>query len=100
MRDGGPSLVRIDPAGAGWRHRLDRITRIGRGFDNDMVLEDRTVSRNHAEVRFEHGDFHLVDLDSTNGVRVNGRRIKRHVLRPGDRVHFGSVEFAFDPNSD
>jgi len=96
----GPAFVRIDPAGAGWRHRLSTVTRIGRAFDNDMVLEERTVSRNHAEVRRESDGYHIVDLGSTNGIRVNGRRVKSHLLRPGDRVQLGNVEFAFDPNPD
>lgn len=100
LRDRGPSLVRIDPAGAGWRHRLDEVTRIGRGFDNEMIIEERTVSRNHAEIRREGGAYRIVDLDSTNGILVNGIRVRDHVLRPGDRVRLGSVEFAFDPASD
>ncbi len=95
----GPCLVRIDPAGAGWRHRLGELTRIGRGFDNDLILEERTVSRHHAEIRqLPDGTFEVIDLESTNGVVVNGERVREHVLQPGDRIRLGTIEFAFDPN--
>lgn len=100
LREAGPSLVRIDPAGAGWRHRLDEVTRIGRGFDNEMIIEERTVSRNHAEIRREGGTYRIVDLDSTNGILVNSLKVRDHVLRPGDRIRLGTVEFAFDPTAD
>lgn len=58
--------------------------RIGRGDQNDLVLEDRgkAVSRNHAEIRYEGGQYVLADLDSQNGIWVAGNRVPFVVLDP------------------
>src|SRR5919199_1056170 len=56
---------------------------IGRSKDCDIQVPDANVSRRHAEVRQEGAAHWLVDLDSTNGTEVNGRRLKRAKLRPG-----------------
>jgi hypothetical protein len=70
---------------------------IGRSRDCDIVLEDTGVSRRHAELRPDGGDWTVVDLGSTNGVRVNGRDIHGpHPLHPGDRLQLGSTEIVFD----
>jgi DNA-binding response OmpR family regulator len=63
------------------------VTRIGRWPDNDIVIPDRWVSRYHAEVRREGGRYRVHDLDSKNGVFVNGRRLTGpHWLVDGDQV--------------
>lgn len=51
------------------------VTRIGRADDNDVAVDDRWVSRYHAEVRHDAGGFRVMDLGSKNGTFVNGRRI-------------------------
>ena len=58
--------------------------RIGRGDQNDLVLEDRgkAVSRNHAEIRYEGGRYVLADLESQNGIWVAGNRVPFVVLDP------------------
>ena len=66
--------------------------RIGRGVDNDVILSDFSVSRNHAAVRLEKGAWRLHDLMSTNGVQVNGSTISESPLRPGDRISIGVFE--------
>jgi len=53
------------------------------------------VSRRHAEVRQEGAAYWVVDLDSTNGTEINGRRLKRAKLRPGDTIIVGSTELVF-----
>ena len=53
------------------------------------------MSRRHAEIRQEGATFWVVDLDSTNGIEVNGRRLKRAKLEDGDRVAMGSTELTF-----
>jgi Protein of unknown function (DUF3662)/FHA domain len=69
---------------------------LGRSKRCDIVLPDPNVSRQHAEIRLE-GDGHaVVDLDSTNGVKVNGREVKRAVLADGDRIELGSTELRFE----
>ena len=58
--------------------------RIGRGDQNDLILEDRgkAVSRNHAEIRYEGGRYVLADLESQNGIWVAGNRVPFVVLDP------------------
>jgi len=71
--------------------------RIGRSRDNDVVLPDRTpaiASGHHAEaVRDTSGVWWIVDLDSSNGTRLNGVAIRRHQLKNGDRLTFGDEQF-------
>jgi hypothetical protein len=59
---------------------------IGRDPQNDVVLDDRPISRKHAEIRLRLGRYTLYDLQSTNGTYVNGRRIAEVVLSDGDRI--------------
>ena len=74
---------------------------IGRGSSNDVVLSsDMMVSRNHAQVIFEHGKCVLYDRDSVNGVFVNDRRIIRHVLRRDDIVQICNTNFRFTAQGD
>jgi hypothetical protein len=81
----------------GKRHMLagERLT-IGRSRDSEIVIEDPNVSRHHAEVRKTIEGWMVVDLGSTNGVKVNGRRVQEEVLRPGDKITLGLVELEFD----
>ena len=69
----------------------DPIT-VGRDPKNDIVLDDRRVSRRHAEVRLRLGRYTLYDLQSTNGTFVNGRRIAEMVLSNDDRITIGGAE--------
>ena len=69
---------------------------IGRLDTCDVVLDDPTVSRNHAEVRREGDGFELVDLGSRNGTRVNGYGIVRQRLADGDELHIGAVPLRFE----
>jgi FHA domain-containing protein len=80
----------------GNRHELTkRRAVIGRSKDCDVQVADPNVSRRHAEVRQEGAAHWLVDLDSTNGTEVNGRRLKRAKLRPGDTITVGSTNLVF-----
>jgi len=70
---------------------------IGRSKSAECVLPDPNVSRRHAELRRgEDGEWQIVDLGSTNGVKVNGRRVATTRLRPGDEVTIGTTTFRFD----
>ena len=62
---------------------------IGRSSACQIVLGDDTVSRRHAELRFEDGRWLLRDLGSSNGTYVNGRYVTEAEVRPGDVVHLG-----------
>jgi pSer/pThr/pTyr-binding forkhead associated (FHA) protein len=62
---------------------------IGREEGNILRLNDERVSRFHAKVQYNNGEFILTDLESTNGTRVNGNVVQIRRLRPGDRVGVG-----------
>ena len=68
---------------------------IGRSRDCDIQLNDANVSRRHAELRQEGAAYWIVDLDSTNGTEVNGRRLKRAKLKAGDQITVGSTRLVF-----
>lgn len=70
--------------------------RIGRGKTNDVVIDDSSVSREHAEINPTPQGWMLRDLESTNGTAVNGARIREHRLSAGDRVLLGSAELQVD----
>jgi hypothetical protein len=60
-----------------------------------FVMDDPTISAQHARIRYEDGHYLLVDLDSTNGTFVNRQRVKTQVLADQDRIRFGAVELIF-----
>ena len=76
---------------SGTSNLTDRDLRIGRAPENDVILEDpdRTVSRFHAELRFENGQYALIDLNSQNGLWMDGQRLPRLTLEPGRPVSVG-----------
>jgi hypothetical protein len=69
---------------------------IGRSREADIVLQDPNVSRRHAELRRDDGGWQIVDLGSTNGIKVNGRRVDNQPLRPGDQVTIGVTDLTFE----
>jgi hypothetical protein len=71
-------------------------TRLGRLADNDIVLNDKRVSRHHAELVQANGRWMLRDTGSTNGTSVNGKVLKETVLKPGDRISFGGLEVTWE----
>ncbi|SEU29926.1 regulatory protein, Fis family [Stigmatella erecta] len=75
----------------------ERLT-VGAHPDNDLVLvEDRTASRHHFEIQFTERGYLLVDLGSTNGTFLDGRRIERAYLSPASQVRAGSSVITFSP---
>jgi len=79
----------------------EAVTRLGRAPDCDVLIPDRRASRLHAEVRREAGGFTLVDLDSTNGTRLNGQPLHCVTrLCDGDVIEIAATFFTFrDPDS-
>lgn len=73
----------------------ERMT-IGRSRDCEIVIDDPNVSRRHAEVRKTIEGWMVVDLGSTNGVKVNGRRVRDAVLSPGDEITLGLIRLDFE----
>lgn len=74
---------------------INPVTNIGRREDNDLIVSDPRVSRNHAQIRIIHGECVLFDLNSTGGTFVNGHRINTHSLRPGDVIAVAGVSLIF-----
>jgi hypothetical protein len=71
-------------------------TRIGALAENDVAIAAPSVSRVHAEIRSEGDHWVIVDLDSTNGTRLNGSPVTSAPLRAGDRIRIGEVEVVFE----
>ena len=81
----------------GRRHLLTGpVTVIGRSSACDLPLDDASASRRHAELRRRGANTVLVDLDSTNGTLVNGRRVREAPLRAGDRITIGTTTIVFE----
>src|SRR5208282_121570 len=71
------------------------LTRLGRALDNDIVVDDSSVSRYHANIRSHDGAFELVDLNSRNGTFVADRRITEARLSNGDSIRLGDAQLTF-----
>jgi hypothetical protein len=69
---------------------------LGRSRECDIRLDDANVSRRHAEIRRENGNWLVVDLGSTNGIEVNGKRTDRAKLEHEDRITLGRTEVTFE----
>jgi serine phosphatase RsbU (regulator of sigma subunit) len=68
---------------------------VGRKVDKDLVIADPRVSRDHAIIASENGQFTVVDQGSKHGTFVNGERIQKKVLERNDRLEFGVREVAY-----
>ena len=90
----GRELVTLSVNGR--KHELTKQrTVIGRSHECDVQIEDPSASRRHAEVRQEGTAYWIVDLDSTNGLEVNGLRVQRAKLDHGDKITIGSTDISF-----
>jgi adenylate cyclase len=97
-RNGAYLEVEIGGRKQGFPLSSDRICRIGRSDDNTIVLDNDSVSRNHALLQaLPGGAFLIVDLGSRNGTFVNGRRlVAAAVLRNADHITIGKIEITFN----
>lgn len=93
-------LTIIEGIGMGEKFPLNKpVVRIGRGADNDVILQDPQVSRHHAELRREGGRWYIIDLNSTNGTFVNGQRIGPGIKYPvelGSTIRMGQTTFSLE----
>lgn len=71
------------------------VINIGRRLDNQLIIDDPRVSRNHAQLRSIKGRFVVFDLNSTGGTFVNGQRTSQTVLYPGDVISLAGVALIF-----
>lgn len=77
---------------------IDNEVHMGRELDNTLRLPDPSISRHHCVIRKVGGGFEIQDLQSSNGVLVNGNRVQASPLRDGDRITLGQVQLTFqDP---
>lgn len=93
-------LERTDGDGSQYTITSDTF-RIGRHSENELSLDDPTVSRHHAEIRRQSEDvFSITDIDSMNGVIVNNVEVKTAVLSSGDVIELGEVRLRFNVSND
>jgi len=71
------------------------VINIGRRLDNQLVIDDPRISRNHAQLRAIKGRFVIFDLNSTGGTFVNGQRTSQSVMYPGDVISLAGVPLVF-----
>ncbi len=74
---------------------LESVINIGRRLDNQLVIDDPRISRNHAQLRAIKERYVIFDLNSTGGTFVNGQRTSQSVLYPGDVISLAGVPLVF-----
>jgi len=70
-------------------------TTIGRNDDNDICIDNLSISGHHAQISLDNGDYVIEDLNSSNGTYVNGNLIKTHQLFNGDDIKIGKYELRY-----
>jgi Nif-specific regulatory protein len=95
-----PTLLAIKGEHIGARFPLESRTTIGRGEENTIAISDSSVSRLHAEIVRRGRTFTIYDKESKNGVFVNSKQVKEHLLLKNDEIKIGSTIFLFDSDFD
>lgn len=91
-----PVIEGITPWLEGRRFSLSQGRQtLGRREDNDIVIDDLSVSSSHAWIMNQQGHYVIMNTLSTNGTFVNDKRIHEATLKHGDRIRLGQVEFVF-----
>ena len=93
----GIHVVVLSGSARGASRPLADKLRVGKAQDNDLVLNDDTVSRHHCELTRANDGVHVRDLGSTNGTRVQGARVSEAIVQPGTVLKVGEVELALRP---
>lgn len=89
-----PVLGELVPAGGGDTIPLLRTAlKVGRRSSCDVCLQFPNISSVHCELTFKDGYWVIRDLDSTNGIKVNGQRLRFRPLRPGDKITIGKRDY-------
>jgi len=90
--------IRLPQAGQQIFQIEKSVVNIGRQLTNDIIVEDKRVSRFHAQIKYQtDGQFAIFDLGSTNGITINNQpNMRHHVLRNGDKFTIGSYDFNFE----
>ena len=97
-------LILLNPNGPEQEFKLEKSSvSLGRANTNDIILDDVRISRGHARLEIGPQGITLIDLGSSNGTRLNGVRIDRAMLKPGDTLSLGSQQLKYqveDPSED
>lgn len=88
-------VVQTDGAPSARFDLRSSVIAIGRGSDNDVIVDDPQVSRRHCQLKLQHGAYEFVDLQSRNGSSVNGRPVEGIALADGDRIRIGGTSIEF-----
>lgn len=91
----GKLIVRDGPATGTTFHLIADLTYIGRSPDNHISIPDGSVGKRHASIHIREKTYEIEDLQSTNGVFVNGQRVLKAFLKDGDSIRLGSTEMQF-----
>lgn len=97
----GPRLVQRRPDGSEATHPLGEVVRLGRHPKNDLRLNDREISKEHALIERRGASYWIRDLNSSNGTYVNQNRVRESRLHDGDEVQLGGtiLTFRFEPGT-
>ena len=88
-------LIR-DHEGSTWTHEISETeTLIGRSATSDVRVGDKAISRDHAAVSWEGDHYVVEDLQTTNGTRLNGKRVRSGELKDGDQIQLGKTVITF-----
>jgi transcriptional regulator with GAF, ATPase, and Fis domain len=93
-------LVMVEGPGRGVSFDVDGGVTLGRSRTCTIRLEGHAMSRVHARLDRRPDGLALLDVDSRNGIFVNGRKVKEHLLKGGDEIEIGEFVFVFDPKGD
>jgi pSer/pThr/pTyr-binding forkhead associated (FHA) protein len=83
-----------DPFKIGFDDQIE--VNVGRADDNDIVIDHDSISSHHAQLKLHGDQYHLVDLDSTNGTFVDGGEASNVPLHDGVKITFGTVEAEYE----
>jgi pSer/pThr/pTyr-binding forkhead associated (FHA) protein len=90
-------LILMNADGPEQEYELSKTSvTLGRAMTNDIILDDNRISRSHARLECSPRGCELVDLGSSNGTRLNGVRVEKTWLGPGDRIQVGSLELRYE----
>jgi pSer/pThr/pTyr-binding forkhead associated (FHA) protein len=90
--DSGSAQLEVEGRGS---HSIHKVATVGRAPDSQICIDVKAVSRNHARIFFEGGQFWIKDLDSANGTSVNGKKITLQMLADQDKIGLGGVKAIF-----
>lgn len=90
LSDGVGILLVLKGAGVGGRYLLDAMeTKVGRDINNEICLDDITVSRSHALITKSNGQYFIKDLGSLNGTYLNAISVRDTAITSGDEIQIG-----------